>query len=50
MLRISALGGIGDKTMKEGKVKVRDGEMFYRQQGAGEPLILIHSMGLSSEL
>lgn len=36
--------------MKEGKVRVRDGEMFYRQQGNGEPLILIHSMGLSSDL
>lgn len=36
--------------MKEGRVKVRDGEMFYRQQGEGEPLILIHSLGLSSEL
>jgi len=36
--------------MKEGKVKIRDGEMFYRQQGSGEPLILLHAMGLSSEL
>jgi pimeloyl-ACP methyl ester carboxylesterase len=36
--------------MKEGKVNVRDGNMFYRVQGEGEPLILIHSMGLSSEL
>lgn len=36
--------------MKDGKVRVRDGEMFYRQLGDGEPLILIHSMGLSSEL
>jgi pimeloyl-ACP methyl ester carboxylesterase len=36
--------------MKEGKVKVADGNMFYRHQGEGAPLILIHAMGLSSEL
>ena len=36
--------------MKAGKVEVTDGELYYRQQGEGRPLILIHSLGLSSEL
>jgi len=35
--------------MKEAKVPVRDGSLFYRQDGMGEPLLLIHSLGLSSD-
>ena len=36
--------------MKEDYLNVTDGRMYYRQQGEGEPVILIHAMGLSSEL
>lgn len=35
--------------MKEDAVRVKDGELFYRLVGRGEPLILLHSLGLSSE-
>jgi pimeloyl-ACP methyl ester carboxylesterase len=41
---------MGRIAMKEGKTKIRDGSIFYRHQGEGDALILIHSMGLSSEL
>jgi pimeloyl-ACP methyl ester carboxylesterase len=36
--------------MKKGSISVKDGSLYYRQSGSGESLILIHSMGLSSEL
>jgi pimeloyl-ACP methyl ester carboxylesterase len=36
--------------MKEGTVQLTDGRMFYRLAGKGEPLILLHSLGLSSEM
>lgn len=35
--------------MKEATVRVKDGDLFYRFAGQGEPLILLHSLGLSSE-
>ena len=35
--------------MKEGTVSTRDGELFYRFGGQGEPLLLLHSLGVSSE-
>ena len=36
--------------MKEATVQLKDGKMFYKTEGQGEPLVLIHSIGLSSEL
>jgi 3-oxoadipate enol-lactonase len=36
--------------MKEGTVKLKDGKVFYRSDGKGEPLILLHALGLSSEM
>ena len=35
--------------MKEGTVHTKDGKLFYRFEGQGEPLILLHSLGVSSE-
>lgn len=35
---------------KEHSVMLKDGKMFYRYAGDGDPLILIHSVGFSSEL
>ncbi len=35
--------------MKEETVSVKDGRLFYRLEGRGDPLILLHSLGLSSE-
>ena len=35
--------------MKETAVQTKDGKLFYRFEGQGEPLILLHSLGVSSE-
>jgi len=35
--------------MKEETIRVKDGNLFYRFEGQGEPLILLHSLGVSSE-
>lgn len=36
--------------MKESAVQIKDGKLYFRQAGNGEPVILIHSIGLSGEL
>ena len=36
--------------MREGTVQLKDGKVFYRSDGKGEPLILLHALGLSSEM
>lgn len=35
--------------MKEAMVRVRDGNLFYKSKGRGEALLLLHSLGTSSE-
>ncbi|MFC1974665.1 alpha/beta fold hydrolase [Chloroflexota bacterium] len=35
--------------MKEGTVRLKDGGLFYISEGQGEPLVLLHSLGTSSE-
>ena len=35
--------------MEEARVRVNDGKLFYRLEGRGEPLVLLNSLGVSSE-
>ena len=40
----------GEAVRKEGKVRIGDGELYYREAGSGPPLLLIHGIACHAEV